>query len=70
MDKIVFEESQQSGERYITKQGACAVTIVYQDIKDDGSTDGKLLNLGCSWDCRESPGGLWWEPHCGRCGHA
>lgn len=29
MDKIVFEESQQSGERYITKQGASAVTIIY-----------------------------------------
>lgn len=30
MNKIVFEDSQQKGERYITKQGAHAIIIIYQ----------------------------------------
>lgn len=53
MDKTVFEESQ--SERYITKQGASAVTVIHQGQWEHRW---RAFKLGCSWDCRESPGGL------------
>lgn len=55
MDKIVFEESQQSGERYITEQGARAVTIIYQGQWEHRW---KAFKFRMLLDCRESPGGL------------